>query len=216
LNIIAIIPVREFDSTKLRLREKLSASERGSLTKSLLTRILGQLQDSQIGSIVVVASDKKLLDGVAKRFSKAVVIQETTYHGGVNKAMEDGLNYCNLHFGGAEGFMLIPSDLPLFSSVAVNKAISSLASTDLLISPSAKRDGTSLLLFNYPRGRIPFHYDDDSYNQHVKEAKKLGINYSILRAKEFQVDVDSVEDLKELMLNMRAKSFTDLIQRLDS
>jgi 2-phospho-L-lactate guanylyltransferase len=216
LKLVAIIPVREFKNTKLRLRSVLSESERSALTKSLLNHVLAQLQESQIDKVVIIASDKRSASSIARGFSKAVIIRESKHHGGVNYAMEDGMMYWRTHFGDATSFMLIPSDLPLLSSEAINEAISKLDYNNLVISPSIKRDGTNLLLFNFPAGKIPLHYDDDSYKQHLKEAKKLNGRYSIFRKKEFLSDLDSISDLQKIMRTLEAKSLQNLFSKLVS
>jgi 2-phospho-L-lactate guanylyltransferase len=212
--VVAIIPVREFEKTKLRMRDALNSSERAALTRSLLCHVLGQMQQSRVSSIIIVASEKGPVSRIARRFSKTIVIEESVYHGGVNRAMEDAMSYSMHHRSSSKFFMLVPSDLPLLSTEAINDAMSKLNDYDLIISPSMRCDGTSLLLLNFPKGKIPLHYDNDSYRQHLKEARRLKIRYSILRKKEFMFDVDSIGDLSRLMGDLKVKSLKQLFRKL--
>ena len=208
--------MREFKKTKLRLGTSLTASERAALTVSLLHHVLTVLENSKVFATVIVASDIRSTSGLANKFRKVLVIREKRYHGGVNKAMGDGIGHVRSQFINATSLMLIPSDLPLLSREAINEAISKLNENDLVITPSIRRDGTSLLLFNLPRGKIPLHYDDNSYRQHLKEAKKLKIRYSIFPRKEFSFDVDMLSDLRKLMTNLKTKTIRELSQKLES
>lgn len=214
--VVAIIPVREFKNTKLRLRPYFSGAERAALTTSLLRHVLAALRNSKVDRIVIVASDESSASKVSESFVNALVIREKSHHGGVSKAMEEGIAHSRSHITDATSFMLIPSDLPFLSRAAINSAISKLSDNDLVISPSIKHDGTSLLLFNFPQGKIPLHYDDNSFKQHRNEARKLNIRYSIFPKKEFSFDLDSITDLRKLMRSLKAKSMLELSQKLES
>ncbi len=209
---IAIVPVREFGKSKLRLRGYLSSTERSALSKALFKHVLKALSDARISTILVVASDQAEISKLVGKSDNTFVISESKYHGGVNKAVTDGISYCLSEFDNISSFMIVPSDLPLLSSKAVNDAISKLSRYDLVIGPSSKLDGTSLLLFRVKKGKIPFHYDNNSYRNHVKEAKKFKIGYTIMRSKEFSWDIDTKDDLKKLMSKLKTRSFRELLK----
>jgi 2-phospho-L-lactate guanylyltransferase len=212
--VVAIIPVREFKNTKLRMGNSLSSRERSALTISLLCHVLGQLESSQVEKVVIVASDKKTVQRISRRFMKSIVITERVHHAGVNNAMKDGIAYSETNFPEVTSLMLIPSDLPLLSDLVINEAIAKLDNEELVICPSARLDGTSLLLFNFPKGSIPFHYDNDSYRQHLREARKRKLRYSIFKRKEFSFDVDTMGDLQKLKRILNVKSSEELFKKL--
>ncbi len=212
--VVAIIPVRELHKTKLRLAKSLTRSQRAALTFSLLYHVLAALEHSKVDATVIVASHVRSIYQLAKKFPKAIVINEKRHHGGVTKAMKDGMARARHLFPDVTSFMLLPSDLPFLSGGAIDDAISKLSRRDLVISPSMRRDGTSLLLFNSPGGEIPLHYDDDSYKKHLKEAKMLKIKYSIIPRKELSFDLDSTRDLQRLMRNLGTESMQELSQKL--
>jgi 2-phospho-L-lactate guanylyltransferase len=213
--VVAIIPVREFENTKLRLRNFLGESERAMLTRSMLIHVLATLERSLVEHVVVVASNKAQASRLGKHFSKATFISEKSPHGGVNDAMDGGIAYARHQFKGMDSVMLIPSDLPLLSVAAIDKALEKLESYDLILSPSAKRDGTSLILFDLLRGRIPFHYDDDSYQRHLNEARLLKIKYTVFEPKELLFDVDTPTDFRKLKRELKARSVRELSIKLE-
>jgi 2-phospho-L-lactate guanylyltransferase len=207
-----VIPVREFRTTKLRLGAGLGPRERAALTSALLRNILTEIEKSKANEAIVVASSPRMISKLLSKFQKARVVKESRHHGGVDSAMEDGLKAIRQDGGSV---LLIPSDLPLIRASALNDVIALAAKYDVLINPSAKLDGTNLLAFDLQGGRIPFHYDDDSFRKHLLEAKRLRRKYRVLRMPEFSFDVDSDEDLKKLMKQRHARSFAELLKKIN-
>ncbi|MGI0078357.1 MAG: 2-phospho-L-lactate guanylyltransferase [Nitrososphaerales archaeon] len=212
-NYVVIVPVREFENSKIRLRSVMSDEQRASLTASLLHRVLSQVEKSRALQVVIVASRPDQAGKYHSDFSKARIVGETRHHGGVNSAMLDGLKNIGTEFSRAS-ILLIPSDLPLLTFRALDHVGRLLEKYDLLINPSSKLDGTNLVAFDPERGLIPLHYDDDSFRNHCAEAKTLKIKHRILRMKEFSFDVDSYQDLQRLEKVLGASSFEELIAKL--
>ncbi len=213
-NCLVIIPVREFTNTKLRLSPVLSKAQRAKLTLALLRKVLSEVERSNAVEAIVVTSRPDLVARHILDFPKTRVIKESKHHGGVNSAMRDGLKAAGKRYP-ASSVLLIPSDLPFLSFRALDKVALLMEKYDLLISPSSKLDGTSLLAFNLESGRIPFHYDDDSFNKHRAEAKKMKIKHRILRMRGFSFDVDSGSDLRNLMRALQVVSFQELLRKLE-
>jgi 2-phospho-L-lactate guanylyltransferase len=214
--VVAIVPVREFGKSKLRLRGYLSGVERTDLSKALFKHVLKALGESRVSGTLVVASDQAEISNLADKPKNTFVINEREHHGGVNRAITDGISFCLTEMSNITSTMIVPSDLPLLSSEAINYAISKLRVYDLIVGPSSKLDGTSLLLFNIKKGKIPFHYDNNSYRNHVKEAKHFKIRYTIIRPKEFSWDVDTKEDIKKLMSKLKTRSFRELLLEIEA
>ncbi|MDG6999123.1 MAG: 2-phospho-L-lactate guanylyltransferase [Nitrososphaerota archaeon] len=209
---IAIIPVRDFATTKLRLKSSLDEKKRATLTAALLKNVLHAVQESELERVVVVAANKEKAQKDLTGFSKLTVIEESRHNGGVNQAMRDGIGALGKS---AEGHTLLfmPSDLPLLNSDALNKVMRLMKEYDLLIIGSNKKDGTNLLGMNRP-DLIPMHYDDDSFTKHLIEAESRNLNYVMLDWQEFSFDVDDKDDLEKLMRLKQVGSFEDLISKL--
>lgn len=208
----AIVPVREFRSTKLRLSSILTEPQRAAITESFLLHSLRALEESDINSTMIVSSDGLQSNYKVTNFQKVKTIQEVKYHGGVNSAINDGLTHIK-KISENPNILVIPSDLPLLSSEAVNGVLDLLNQYNLVINPSFKKDGTNLLGFWLSK-IIPFYYDRDSYANHVKEAESRKLKFLSIEWKEFSFDVDSPEDLKSLMHELGASSIDSLIRSL--
>lgn len=212
-NYAIVIPVREFRDTKRRLQGFLSERQRANLTDSLLTRVLSEAEQSRAVEVVVVASGAGSFRKKMKRFQKVRVIEESNHHGGVNKAMRDGIDVV-LARHPAASILLIPADLPLLSHQNLDRVSRLLERFDLVINPSSRSDGTSLLAFNPGKSRITLHYDDDSFRKHVQEATKLKLKSKIIRIIGFSQDLDSKADLTHLMNRFGVSNFSEFLYAL--
>lgn len=209
-----IIPVREFKNTKLRLSQILSESQRAALTESLLIHVIQALENAKHEvRITIVSSQPEEISQSLKSSKGVEVLLESTRHGGVNSAVDDALQDTSKFAEMDAKILVIPSDLPFLSSEAIDRAIELLDHRDLVINPSVKMDGTNLLAFHLNK-RISFWYDNDSYTNHVKEAKSMKMDYIQIDWKEFSLDLDDPQDLDRLKNELNVDSVESLISVL--
>jgi 2-phospho-L-lactate guanylyltransferase len=207
----AIVPVRKFSESKQRLKTTMSSAKRAELTLALLRRVLSELQNSKVDKIILVASDDAEARKFLPTFSKVEIIKESVHHGGVNSAMRDGM--ARILSPRNANFLLIPSDLPMLSSDAINRVVDNLADYELIINPSSRKDGTNLLAFREAK-TINLHYDDNSMENHIMEAEKKKLHYRVIVWDELLFDVDDPEDLAKLLNFYNTKDINGLIQKL--
>jgi 2-phospho-L-lactate/phosphoenolpyruvate guanylyltransferase len=209
----AIVPVREFAATKLRLRDDLSREQRVSLTSTLLKRVVRAIERSQIERTVIVASDTSEVSSYLQEFSKITVVSEDSYHNGVNKAMNTGIDFAVRK--GARTIALLPSDLPLITHSKIDDAVNLLQEYELVMNPSLKRDGTNLLAMKSSL-KFQLHYDDDSFVKHLAEARRRHLNFQLLDWQEFSIDLDDASDLKRTMEFYKSRSFDDFLDNVST
>ncbi len=209
----AIIPVREFAATKLRLKNDLSSEKRVALTSTLLKRVVGAIERSQIERAVVVASDTSEAASCLEEFSKISVVSEDSYHGGVIKAMNAGVDFAISK--GARTIALLPSDLPLITHSKIDNVVDLLRKYELIMNPSLKKDGTNLLAMNASLN-FQLHYDDDSFVKHSAEARRRHLNFQLLDWQEFSNDLDDASDLKRAMEFYKSKNFDDFLDQVST
>ncbi|HYB04014.1 MAG TPA: NTP transferase domain-containing protein, partial [Nitrososphaerales archaeon] len=144
----AIIPVREFKDAKQRLGNFLSEAGREALARGLLLHVLRSLEQAErVTAVLVVSSNEKQSAENLAAFHKVKVIQESMTHGGVNSAVNDGINLIRGSSNDPK-ILIVPSDLPLSSHEAIDRALQMLDEYDLVINPSLRKDGTNLLAFH--------------------------------------------------------------------
>jgi 2-phospho-L-lactate/phosphoenolpyruvate guanylyltransferase len=210
---LVVTPVREFESSKLRLGSLLTREQRIQLSTALLTRLILAIEKSSTNRLVLVSSVPSEVEILSRLHEKVKVLKEMNYHGGVNSAMSEGLLFARSEF--PEGkIIFLPADLPLISPNSLEKAIDLLNKFDLVIAPSEKLDGTNLLAFKTKECPIELHYDDDSFRKHLEEAKSSHSNYLVIHEQEFIHDLDTMEDYSFASVFYNASDFKDFLQKI--
>lgn len=191
----AIIPVKRFENAKTRLSSILTADERVTLSGLMLQDTLTTLVNSRrLDQILVVSSDSR-----AKKISE---------ERGVGFIFEEKDNSVNSAIMLADRYsvdakavatVVIPQDLPLLDAGEIDR-ICEAAGQDLrciVICPSTRYDGTNILL-RKPPTVIKIHYDNNSYNMHIKSAAELGVQARVFESQRLMFDIDKPDDVHEL------------------
>jgi 2-phospho-L-lactate guanylyltransferase len=193
LNTYAIIPVKTLASSKKRLANLLTVDERIKLSEAMLYDVLDAVcKCSNISKTVVVSKDEKVLS-VAKEFGTAIVIEPEEL--GVNAAVALTDNICR----DSDASVVIPQDLPLIKPSDLDMLCDSAKEEKcIIISPSHRFDGTNALL-RKPANAMKTHYDEDSYEIHLKTAKDNGIPAKIIMNKRLMLDLDEPSDITHII-----------------
>jgi 2-phospho-L-lactate/phosphoenolpyruvate guanylyltransferase len=209
----AIVPIRDFGNAKRRLGRTLDKAQRAALALALLSHIIRALEGTnRIVETIVVASDEKESREALSSFQRIRIVQETSFHGGVNSAVIDGLAVLAPESEDPD-ILILPSDLPLLSTEAVERALRLLDDHDLAINPSLRKDGTNMLAFHYSK-RIPLWYDHNSYQNHVREAMSKNLLFVETNWEEFSFDIDDEADLDAVTKKFGAKSLVSFLSLL--
>ncbi|HXV46386.1 MAG TPA: 2-phospho-L-lactate guanylyltransferase [Nitrososphaera sp.] len=191
----AIIPVKKFENSKMRLSSLLNADERVQLSSLMLDDTLSVLAGVQpLQQLVVVSADTRAQEIAARHGAKFLHEEKES---DVNSAVALADRYCADQAAGAT--VVVPQDLPLLESVDVAMACELAESEDrcIVICPSLRYDGTNLLL-RKPPSAMTTYYDNDSYETHIKSAATLGIPVKLFFSKKLMSDVDTPEDARQL------------------
>jgi 2-phospho-L-lactate guanylyltransferase len=196
MKIFALVPVKKFESSKSRLGAVLSINERIKLSELLLINTISVLKKSSaISNIVVISSDARAME-IARR-TDAKFLKEAKDRG-VNAAIAVADDYSSENR--AHATIVIPVDLPLLTATDVNMMCRKAKSPErcLVISPSIRYDGSNALL-RKPSRLLKTHYDEDSFNAHIRAATQFGIPIKVVLSQRIMKDLDSIEDIKNLM-----------------
>ncbi len=169
--IAAVIPVKNLHSAKSRLSPFLTLQQRRNLALILLNATIKTVKSSRfISDIIVVSSDDTIENFSFENSLKFIKDADN----GVNNAVILADRYCIENEIDAN--IVIPNDLPFLSFKSIDQicVISEKYSKCIIICPSKRFDGTNILL-RKPPGVIKTFYDNDSYANHLKEARKLNI-----------------------------------------
>jgi len=189
--VCAVVPVKTLRDSKRRLSAVLNPHERRLLAVAMLEDVLAALKKSEVQETVVVSNDSVIHEVADKH---GVVYLEAG-QSGLNSAIEEATNWCVQN--GADAVLVLPADIPFVSSRDINKMTKLGAEeTSVVLSPS-QDDGTNAMLLNPPNS-IKMCFGPRSFARHIKEARSRKVEVKFYYSAEIALDIDSVEDLKQL------------------
>lgn len=187
----AIIPVSRFSHAKTRLSPTLTPIERENLLKAMLKDVIKVLKET-VDQVLVISSDKDVLDYIHQLDIEILKEQGVT---DLNGALEQAVEYCSSY---CDKVLIVPSDIPLLKEGHVKSILKMGAEFDVVIAP-AKGGGTNALLC--PVEGMNMQFGDCSFFKHMEEAVKNGFTHTIYDSFYLALDVNTAEDLGEIMLH---------------
>lgn len=187
----AIIPVSRFVHAKTRLSPTLTPKERENLLKAMLKDVAAALVGN-VDQVVVISSDQDVLD-----YADGLNL-ETLYEEGetdLNGALTQAVDYCSKY---CSKVLVVPSDIPLLQEGHVKSILKMGREFDVAIAP-AKGGGTNALLC--PVQGMTMQFGDCSFFKHIELAVNNGLTHTIYDSFYLSLDVNTAEDLGEIMLH---------------
>ena len=193
-DLIAVIPVSSFNESKTRLSPFLSENERVELLKVMLKDII-KVIENEVEEIVLVSKDENVKNFARQLFVNYV--KENQHEDNfLNNAISDAVGQVKNNYPNRD-ILILPSDIPLLKSehIATIKSMDK----DMIISPS-KGGGTNLLCFN-EKYDFKTKFGPMSYFEHLNVANQLGMSINIIESFYLSLDINTPEDLGELLLH---------------
>jgi 2-phospho-L-lactate guanylyltransferase len=159
------------------------------LSQRWLTHILNLANDwRHFAGIAVISRDEAVLTLASALGARPIVEAQHDLNAALTQAGEI------VAAAGAEGILVLPSDLPLLT-VADLDALYALAQDGdgVIIAPS-QDGGTNALLLRPPHA-IPYAFGLESYNRHAALAEAAGLSCHVYHSATLALDIDHPEDL---------------------
>mgnify|MGYP001470410093 FL=1 len=177
--IAVLVPIKDFRHAKNRLSNRLDASERESLARTMARQVL---EAAEGFSIHVVCDGEEVAVWAKSVGAEVIAVTQPGLNAAITEAM----------FEIADKFthaIIVHADLPHA------KSLDGIASPNAVsIVPDRHGRGTNVL--SLPTGTpFKFHYGDGSLFSHMDEAISQGLDLKVLQIPELQWDVDTPEDL---------------------
>jgi 2-phospho-L-lactate guanylyltransferase len=216
MDIWALVPVKSLQESKRRLSHLLPVEQRAELISGLLQRELSILnQVPAIGKVLVISSDPTVWD-IARQ--NGALVEEEPQSLGLNVAVTHGMSVAAQN--GASAVLILPVDLPFISTSDVDLMISSGPENTIWDQSSARQsdsqgtngfhrshqpacamvicsdvegDGTNALFVN-PAQEFTFHFGPGSFQNHIQEAEKRGLQVQIISTPGLSFDIDNEGD----------------------
>lgn len=195
---LLLVPMKDPEKSKTRLRDSLNLKDRAYLAKSLFKRTLQILKivannnASLRLDLAVISASPEIID--LSKSNKLLSILETGTQS-LKNATEIAKVWATNK--GYRSICILPADL---ANPDPEEIISFLKEANgnrfVTLSPSADL-GTNALHISLPTN-FNFRYGKKSFLRHIKAAEKLGVRPKILPLPSLKYDIDTSNDLKYL------------------
>ena len=206
----ALIPLKDFNSAKQRLRPVLG-DLCPALAKAMLMDVLNALSlSSRIKRIAIVTSSRNV-GLLGELFKQHNVFCIESDGGNLNADLELALQ----HIQGR--LLIVPADLPLLSASnidALQTQITAADNPEVLIAACKRGTGTNLLSFHSDQP-IPPGFGEHSFQRHIQYCQQAGVKAvhypspdpTVNRNQDwgFTLDMDEPEDLQQFLFIAEAQ-----------
>jgi 2-phospho-L-lactate/phosphoenolpyruvate guanylyltransferase len=189
-NTWAVIPVKRFAAAKARLAPVLDGAERTTLARLMFEDVLDGVTQCNgvLAGTLVVTSDEDAAAIAGQRGAKVIGDSEES---GVNTA----ITRVAQHVQERDGIIVVPSDIPQVSPLAVAMAARAIAAERTLALVAATEDGGTNLLACRPITSMPLCFGAQSFERHRRAALQTGLAVQQIDCRDLSLDIDRPEDL---------------------
>lgn len=183
-----LIAIKERERCKTRLKDALDDRERVELVRSMLAAVLdASIAARSIQQTIVVSPERDLIP------STIPVLADSGES--LNAALAEAgamLREFRCH-----EVVVLPADLPLITAEEIDTLVQAARQGGFSIAPDATGTGTNALCLvsNRPFG---FQFGPDSFQLHLQEARRMGLEPQIVRSPGLAFDVDSPAELEQM------------------
>jgi 2-phospho-L-lactate guanylyltransferase len=195
---LAVLPVKRFGHAKQRLVPSLPPEQRRGLAQSMVTDVLAALRRvDELDGVAVVTAEPRARD-VA--LAAGAEVLDDARQAGQSAAALIGVEHAL-----ARGFgrvLLVPGDTPLLDPGEVAALLESPAAVTIV--PDRHGTGTNALLLSPPDAIDP-SFGPGSFERHRLAAEAAGAPPRVERPATLVLDVDTGDDLGELLEALAAR-----------
>jgi len=199
-----LIPVKEFQRSKERLAPHYSQDDRAALAAAMCEdffRLVASVRG--VDRIYVVSKEYKALT-LAQQLNFETIIESEQIS--ESHSVDAASRYCEERGVGA--LLRLPIDIPLATATDIESIFAeSEVAPSAVIVPSRDDTGTNALLRS-PPALFLSHFGPNSFALHLEEAERAGAKVKIVRNERLALDIDDVEDLREVAARLADNTAT--------
>ncbi len=192
-----VIPIKQLTGAKQRLSGLLDAEQRQGLCQAMVEDVLEAASScDQISQILVVTSDAIVAELVTSYGAR--VLPEPDAPGLINAVTHAAEVLASEQ---VEVMIFLPGDTPLVSAEELEIVLGGMVAkeqAEFLIVPASDLGGSNCVVCS-PPNCIEFRFGEDSFRRHLAAARERGIESTVLKLPGIGLDVDTPEDLQELV-----------------
>jgi 2-phospho-L-lactate guanylyltransferase len=205
--IFSILPVKSPRNAKQRLQGFLDREQREMLARLLYRQTLAALCEAEgIDRVVVATSDFEIAEHA--RACGVMVFEESEQ---VSHSVSADAACLRAMALGATAALLVPIDVPTVTPHDFTQLAAATARGGLTIVPSSDGTGTNALV-RTPPDCIQSRFGPGSFRAHLGQASAKGLAASVLRLPGLMFDIDTPEDVAELLAMPRECSISSFLR----
>ena len=187
----AILPVKSPRRAKSRLAAEIGTAEAARVAHALFQDSMALLASTHELDWWVVSDDEEVL----RRAGDAGVRTHRDQGQGLNEAVASALP--DVILAGAGSILVIPCDVPLAWKGDLEDVLDTGETSDVVVVPSGADGGTNALFLSPPDILEP-RFGPASLQSHIAAAERAKIRCSVLALPRLALDLDTIEDAREL------------------
>lgn len=205
-----MIPIKDLENAKTRLAPALTPEERRGLFQSMAEDVLEAASDAPSLAGVLVLTNDPRATALAEKYGARVEGEPANI--GQSEAVARAAKLLDAE--GADGVLTLPADAPLITSADIEAIIARhpTVRSAMTIVPDHARRGSNCMVLT-PGPLIPLHFGHVSFEPHLAEAAKLGLEPNILEdLPRVALDIDTPDDLAAALAtgaDCRARAFVE-------
>jgi 2-phospho-L-lactate/phosphoenolpyruvate guanylyltransferase len=194
--LVPLVPLKALAEAKGRLAPAVGPLQRRLLAIAMFEDVVAALQAVPgLDAPVVVSPDREVwrrADAMGCR-----VVEEPPGAGDLNRALASAAAVAH-----GEPLLVVAADLPLASAAGLGRVLAAAAGAPVAVVPSADGGGTNVLAWRDPASFAP-SFGPDSAARHLATPGAVRVDDP-----ELSLDVDTVEDLREVAGRLDPSSVT--------
>jgi 2-phospho-L-lactate/phosphoenolpyruvate guanylyltransferase len=199
-----LIPVKEFREAKQRLAAHLSPADRAALAQAMCEDFFQVVSEVRYVEQVFVISKETWALSRARALGWETIVE--SHQTSESHSVDAASLYCAGL--GVQALLRVPIDVPLTASEDIEAVFDQLdGQTDAVIVPSSSGTGTNAILRS-PPCLFPSRFGPNSFSLHQAEADRCGARMRVLRNPRLELDIDELEDLKNISSRVPSNSAT--------
>jgi 2-phospho-L-lactate guanylyltransferase len=205
---VILVPVKNLSTAKQRLAAVLDQPARTELAQAMLHDVVSTLAAwTARPACALVTSDPFAIE-LARQYDLEIIADPA--NPGETGAIEMATNICVAR--GIESTLVIPADIPLIQSSELAQILQAAPPVGSVLVPAADGRGTNAA-FRRPANLFPLRFGNDSFKPHLAAAQAGSKTCIVLRLPSIAVDVDSPEDLQQILKHPGETRTQQLIRR---
>jgi 2-phospho-L-lactate guanylyltransferase len=191
---VILIPVKNSSAAKQRLAAVLDQPARTELAQAMLHDVMAALAVwPRRPACALVTGDPFALE-LARQYNFEVIPDAT--NPGETGAIEMATRLCVVR--GIHSTLVLPADIPLIQISELDQILAYAPQEGSVLAPAADGRGTNAA-FRRPANLFPLRFGNDSFKPHLTAAQATGKPCVVLQLPGIALDVDTPEDLQQLL-----------------